>query len=80
MTLETIVIVLIDKKQVYRYTDKSDASVALGVSVRTIQRWLKLGWHEATTKRVGGVIVCSSLEDVKSSRGCPKGENRFIKQ
>jgi hypothetical protein len=70
------------------YVDKTGVASELGVSPRTISRRLsKSGYWKKdvyiipkTNVELIGVLLTSDVTIHGSSRGCPKGENRFIKQ
>ena len=67
------------------YADRNELSFKLGIDPRTLGGWLTDGRvkYEEYVLRSGEVIndvmLSSDVRIRGSNRGCPKGENRFIK-
>ena len=73
-------IITFSDSKVHVCMDKLTAAGVLGVSSKTIARWLSGadGWYSGSVKGVGEFYISNSADYTKSGKGCPKGENRFL--
>jgi len=66
------------------FTDRIDLARMMCIDIRTLNKRLREGSVRYDEYRLKGdvyvydVTICEDIHFYGSSRGCPKGENRFI--